>query len=665
MDTNLKKDKHNKLISTSWGILLIGLIIAVISVAIYVPIKDAKSKDDVQKFLESHEFIYTLGGLTHYLIQTEIEHQDTYRPHYNNLENIKYYWQDKDNKPLASNMEGQSRESEIKNSQFYLHIITDDQGKPTIESAPNWFKKGQFIAYLSHLLQPDTENEALYLANLDIVYTVPQKLTNNNDLFIRDLKEYTLIQDLLLILLIGGISILLLTILTFALPYSAQKQASLVKVFNKLYLELKLIIWLAFFLICLGILSLITSTNNAAINYLNIIHDANVYFYAIGIPVTLIFYTLIYLSITNLKHIYHVGIKEGLIKNSLFGKLSFYVIKSVKRTLKQVVEVDITDSNQQLFKLLGLNLIVLIIIALTGGFGVFLALVYTALLFNYLLKVLDKARALNEASSQLAKGNFDIVLPADMEILSPFAKNLSNIKEGFKVAVDKEIKSQNMKTELISNVSHDLKTPLTSIITYVDLLKNEDLEKETQREYIRVLDEKSKRLQVLIEDLFEASKASSGNIEMNLEPVDVVALLRQTMGEMEERINDSSLQMKVKLPENKVICQLDGARTYRVFENIISNILKYSMPNTRVYIDAVENEKEISFVFKNISAYEMNFEPAKIIERSFRGDKSRNTEGSGLGLAIAKSFVDLQEGQLDIIIDGDLFKLRVTFPKAG
>jgi len=285
-------------------------------------------------------------------------------------------------------------------------------------------------------------------------------------------------------------------------------------------------------------------------------------------------------------------------------------------------------------------------------------------LFNYGINLLEKLRALNAASSELAKGNFDVTLPEDMGILSSFAKNLNNIKKGFKVAVEQEVKSQNTKAELITNVSHDLKTPLTSIITYVDLLKKEDLDPVTRKEYIDILDKKSKRLQVLIEDLFEASKASTGDIELNMEELDVVALLRQTLGEMEEKISESTLQIRTKLPEHKVICNLDGARTFRVFENVLSNILKYSLPNSRVYIDAVEDEKTVSLIFKNISAYEMNFHPSEITERLVRGDKSRNTEGSGLGLAIAKSLVELQHGTLNIDIDGDLFKLTITFPKA-
>jgi signal transduction histidine kinase len=682
LDTNSKESKKHKLIATTWGVLLITLILAVVSVGIYAPIKDAtvkevSLKESTQQYLHSYTFIYDLVDLTYYLGQGKVEHLRNYHPDYEGLENIKYHVQDQNNDVVASNLQNRPLEAVIKESQFYLHVTTDYRGYPTIINAPRSFNKNHFMEHFPTALPPmpevtddettgqELKDQPNYFGNLDIVYTVPNKLTNNNDLVMTKIKQSKIEECMVLIAIIGGISILVLSIITFAIPYGSQKQSRMVKVFNKMYLELKLLVCSAFFFICFGLLWLLAVDYNRGLDIITIIYDANLYFYLIGIPVTFLLYLLIYLSITYVKHIYHTGIKEGLIKNSIFGRLILAINNSIKKTVKQVVAVDINkDSNQQLFKLLGLNLVVLVLIALTNGLGIILALAYTAFLFKYFIKVLDKVKALNEASSQLAKGNFDIVVPEDMAVLTPFASSLNNIKDGFKVAVDKEIKSQNMKTQLISNVSHDLKTPLTSIITYVDLLKTEGIDEKTRDEYIDVLDQKSKRLKVLIEDLFEASKASSGNIELRLEQVDVVALLRQTLGEMEEKINDSTLQMRVNLPENKMLCQLDGARTYRVFENIISNILKYTMPNTRVYLDTEENEKTVSFIFKNISAYEMNFDPIEITERSFRGDKSRNTEGSGLGLAIAKSLVDLQHGNLDINIDGDLFKLTVTFPKA-
>lgn len=484
--------------------------------------------------------------------------------------------------------------------------------------------------------------------------------------FTRYPAYWELEQFIILVLSIGGISILLLTIIAFAIPYSSQKRASIVESHNRAFIEIKVFIWFLFFGIIFLILNAVSfaPSYDSKFNISIMLRDANLYFYLIGVPLTFMLYSLIYLSITYIKHIYHTGFVSGFIKNSILGKLLFYAIDVIKRIIDGLMEIDTNDdSHRKLLKLLGIHLIVLGFISLTFPFGTFLAVIYTGFLFSYLVKVIDKSKTLTEASNELSKGNFDVVVPEDMGILSPYARNLNNIKEGFRLAVEKEVRSQNMKAELISNVSHDLKTPLTSIITYIDLLKKEDIDEESKNEYIDILDRKSKRLKILIEDLFEASKASSGNIELHLEQLDVVALLRQTLGELEEKINESTLQMRINLPESKVVCELDGRRTYRIFDNIIGNILKYSMPNSRVYIDGEENDEEISFIFKNISAYEMNFDPSEIIERFTRGDKSRNTEGSGLGLAIAKSLVELQKGKLDISIDGDLFKLIVTFPK--
>ena len=246
-------------------------------------------------------------------------------------------------------------------------------------------------------------------------------------------------------------------------------------------------------------------------------------------------------------------------------------------------------------------------------------------------------------------------------LLSPIVEALEQVESGFNEAVQKEVLSQRMKTELISNVSHDLKTPLTSIISYVDLLKNGELSKEQQQKYIEILDRKSQRLKVLIEDLVEASKAASGNIELVKEEIDLVALLKQTLGEMSEKIEKSALKFKVSTPEEPIRSRLDGKRTYRIFANLIGNIIKYAAPQSRVYIECFSEEEEGVVVFKNMSAYEMHFTAEEIVERFKRGDDSRHTDGSGLGLAIAKNLTELQGGKFEIYIDGDLFKVTLRF----
>ncbi|NLP28858.1 MAG: sensor histidine kinase [Clostridia bacterium] len=269
-----------------------------------------------------------------------------------------------------------------------------------------------------------------------------------------------------------------------------------------------------------------------------------------------------------------------------------------------------------------------------------------------------------KGSNSIAEGNFDLVIEEKgNDAIKVLAHNFNNIKNGYKASMAEQIKSERLKTELITNVSHDLKTPLTSIINYVDLLKNQDLSEEEKDSYIEILDRKSQRLKVLIDDLFEASKMSSGAVELEREQVDIAAILRQTLGELDEKINKSSLVFRANIPAEKIYLYLDGKKTWRVFENLINNALKYSQPNTRVYIDLLDRESSVLFIIKNVANYEMDFDPEEIFERFKRGDKSRNTEGSGLGLAIARSIVELQQGKMNIEIDGDLFKVIVEFKK--
>ena len=216
-----------------------------------------------------------------------------------------------------------------------------------------------------------------------------------------------------------------------------------------------------------------------------------------------------------------------------------------------------------------------------------------------------------------------------------------------------------MKTELVTNVSHDLKTPLTAIITYINLLKREDITEEERRSYIQVLEAKSMRLKGLIEDLFEVSKATSGSTPVVLVDVDIVSLLKQVHLELGERMETSDIDFRWSFPQEKVILKLDSQKTYRIFENLLVNILKYAMPGTRAYIDVQTEGEAVIVSMKNISAAELTINPSELTERFVRGDSSRNTEGSGLGLAIAKSFVELQGGRMDINVEADLFRVVI------
>jgi|GEM_PF-103433 len=279
-----------------------------------------------------------------------------------------------------------------------------------------------------------------------------------------------------------------------------------------------------------------------------------------------------------------------------------------------------------------------------------------------LSKVSNDYQILLQSAHHLSQGEFNDKINQDLGLFNSLKDELNCINDGFKDAVSKEVASQKMKTELISNVSHDLKTPLTSIISYIDLLKNEDLSKEQQDEYIDILDRNTKRLKTLIEDLFEVSKVNSGNIQLNPIDLDIHALLQQVLFEYQEQFEHHHLNLKNDYENKKIICHLDSEKTYRVLENLCQNICKYALEHTRVYLQIVETNQQVIVVFKNISAHEIS-NSDDLTERFVQGDTSRKSEGSGLGLAICKSFVEVQGGTFEVNVDGDLFKTTIIFPK--
>lgn len=337
------------------------------------------------------------------------------------------------------------------------------------------------------------------------------------------------------------------------------------------------------------------------------------------------------------------------------------------RIYDSLIHLDFQDkTNKSILRIVVINFVVLMIVCCLWFYGIAALLIYSVGLFFFLRKyfhdIQKKYQLLLDSTNLLAEGNLDAPIEGDMGLFNPMKTELQKIQRGFKKAVEEEVKSERMKTELITNVSHDLKTPLTAIITYVDLLKSER-DPQKQKEYLEVLERKSLRLKVLIEDLFEISKATSRNITMNFMQVDIVGLLKQVALEYDEKIKAANLELRWKLPEQKVILLLDSQKTYRIFENLIVNITKYAMPHTRVYVELTDLESQVTVSLKNISATELDFDTDEITDRFVRGDSSRNTEGSGLGLAIAKSFTELQYGTMKIFTDADLFKVEIQFPK--
>lgn len=239
--------------------------------------------------------------------------------------------------------------------------------------------------------------------------------------------------------------------------------------------------------------------------------------------------------------------------------------------------------------------------------------------------------------------------------------NLNSIAEGMACAVDERMKSEHLKTELITNVSHDIKTPLTSIINYVDLLEKTQLQDETQKEYLAVLHRQSEKLKKLIEDLIEASKASTGNLPVAMEKLEADVFLTQIIGEFEEKFNDNCLQIVLNKPTETVCVYADGRHLWRVADNLMNNICKYALPNSRVYINLEKTQNEVCIIFRNISKYPLNITGEELMERFVRGDSSRNTDGNGLGLSIAGSLMELMNAKLELYIDGDLFKVILRF----
>lgn len=245
------------------------------------------------------------------------------------------------------------------------------------------------------------------------------------------------------------------------------------------------------------------------------------------------------------------------------------------------------------------------------------------------------------------------------------AEDINHISDGLSGAVEARLKSERFKTELITNVSHDIKTPLTSIINYVDLLEKEKPENERMQEYLEILDRQSARLKKLIEDLVEASKASTGNLPVNMSQCQLNVLLEQVTGEYTEKAAAAALDLRVSVPEQPVTVQADGRHMWRIFDNLMNNICKYAQPNTRVYLDLKAADGEAQVIFRNISRNELHVSEEELMERFVRGDSARNTEGSGLGLSIARSLTELQNGRMSLAVDGDLFKVMLTFPLAG
>jgi signal transduction histidine kinase len=378
--------------------------------------------------------------------------------------------------------------------------------------------------------------------------------------------------------------------------------------------------------------------------------------------------SIIFISVLSLRQVYFLGLRRYIIERTLTGRMYHFLSGKIKKLFISLGNVDLTDqSNKAILKVLTVNFVILVILCSVWVVGIAVLVPYSILLFFILKRYMDdikkKYAILLDATRKMAEGNLETAITDNLGVFEPLKEEFSKVQYGFKKAVEEEMKSQRMKTDLITNVSHDLKTPLTAIITYIDLLKNENITPEERNAYIDTLDMKSQRLKRLIEDLFEVSKVTSNNITLNMLEIDLTDLIKQVLLELDDKIHKSEIEFRLHLPEDKVLLLLDSEKTYRIFENLITNITKYAMPHTRAYIDMEAKEDKVIVILKNVSAGELDFNTEEITERFVRGDQSRNTEGSGLGLAIVKSFVELQGGDFEIQVDGDLFKAIIIWIK--
>ena len=343
--------------------------------------------------------------------------------------------------------------------------------------------------------------------------------------------------------------------------------------------------------------------------------------------------------------------------------LTYRILRWFKNKIKKYIDEfkNKTDNTKKIFWLYwGFVLITTILLSMfVTGIAILILIAFWIWAYYQLRKYVRQEEMLKETLKKIYDGDTNVhINEQELEgALKEMAIYINDIAGGFKNAIEENLKAERLKTELITNVSHDIKTPLTSIINYVDLLKKEDIKDEKIKEYIDILDVKSQRLKKLTEDLVEASKASSGNVKLNIESINIKELINQTIGEFKDRLESRNLQVETDMPKEDVRIDADNRYMFRIMENLFSNISKYAQENSRVYIDVKKTNKKVNISIKNISKDRLNISSDELMQRFVRGDKSRYTEGSGLGLSIAKSLTELQKGTFDIVIDGDLFKV--------
>lgn len=715
MDTKLKKYNNSyRKLGISSIIILLVTIISIIIFANYNKIHNLSKENNasnnnyeyIQDTLYRSNFVLykmlkeneegkpiSYGSLYDEILESKYENgnlikEGSLRRAENKLKNIKnldYFIINKSSKVSITNTDKKLEDfinnvdnKELKDYyRYYLVVDFSSEGKSSVLNTNNYSYNQDYYydnndKLINEVFRIDSNIKIDNPKDVTIVYGIPKVLIYENDIIAyEDNKfEYNKIAAILIFYIF--IAFLVIGLLSLFIPY--KKTIEDIIIGRLINIPFEILITLLGFTaasIALAPEILYRTLNNSSIvdGFATFGVSENIVKFAIvifNILYWMIIFLAFFIGVTLIKYIFGKGIIKYIKENTLIGRITRFLVEKFKKILDSFASIDFKEEgNKYIFKLVGINFIIVSICCVLWFVGVFGTIVYSIVLFfilrKYLFEIKEKYNILLNATNKIAEGNLDVEIKEDLKVFEPFKGELVKIQRGFKKAVDEELKSQKMKTDLITNVSHDLKTPLTSIITYIDLLKDENTSKENKNQYIDIIDKKAQRLKILIEDLFEMSKVSSNNISLNIMDVDIIQLIKQAEIELQDRINEAGLTIKWNISDEKIILSLDSQKTFRVFDNLFNNIIKYSMKNSRVYVDINNKENEVEIILKNISANEIDFTEEEIVERFQRGDKSRSTEGSGLGLAIAKSFVEAQGGCFKIDLDGDLFKVIVTF----
>lgn len=648
-----------KIISYMLIPFLIGMII-VSSTYIYMKNELGYVENESNSYVETEEFGYNylnkliseISTIKHERTYNYVQIEDNLYYRYNDLSDnssyIKYAIKDKESNKVFTNIQF-SKYEEFKDTisaNEYYWCYEDNNIYTNLETINANNAKYKRIQSSNGLNIFNGYEVYTYLDKTAFEYSTPYAIMNyifelfgNNEP-----KAEEIIPACCIVLII------LLVYLLWSIGHKNKNEGISLNSIDKFPYELLVIIGITGIGICLAILDTVLYNNNLSINLLSSTIQI-LYFISYGL--------LAIITITTIKRI-----KARQFWHSF---LVYKIYKKIKEwTLAKTIKVlDKTDTQKKIIIYYIIFIIISSILGLTffTGIGFILLIIFWIWVLYKILEYIKKLNEIKKALKEIYDGNKSVYI--DIENLTGSLKELAiyinDVSSGFSNAVEESLKSERLKAELITNVSHDIKTPLTSIINYVDLIKQENIQDEKIKEYIEVLDKKSQRLKKLTEDLIEASKVSSGNVQINEEEINLKELLKQVIGEFEDNFKDKKLKLELDLPKEDMKIKADNRYMYRIIENLFGNISKYSMKNTRVYITMINTSKKIKIEMKNVSKEKLNISAEELTQRFVRGDKSRYTEGSGLGLSIAKSLTELQNGTFEIQIDGDLFKVTLEW----